>query len=121
MKHFGDPCIYCDTPMMQVEIGECPGRPRLERTADLQRSIDMLLKIVDKLHRELREDGYANLPAMQALVIAIKNYARVKKSWDNRLAEWHAVLAALAPFDSPAPPTTLVDSSGRYEYEVKRD
>ena len=28
-------------------------------------------------------------------------------------------VTALAPFDSPAPPTTLVDSSGRYE--VKRD
>ena len=31
------------------------------------------------------------------------------------------VKAAIEEYGKPAPPTTLVDSSGRYEYEVKRD
>jgi len=44
MDHFGDPCIYCDTPHDLVAPGPCPGRPGLDREADLQLTIDALLK-----------------------------------------------------------------------------
>ena len=44
MDHFGDPCIYCDTPHDLVAPGPCPGRPGLDREADLQMTIDALLK-----------------------------------------------------------------------------
>ena len=52
MDHLGDPCIYCDTPHDLVAPGPCPGRPGLDREADLQLTIDALLK-----ERAARQQG----------------------------------------------------------------
>ena len=51
--HFGDPCIYCDCPHDEVAVGNCPGRPGLERTADMQLTIDSLLERNGRLHATL--------------------------------------------------------------------
>lgn len=42
--HLGSPCIYCDQTFETIEVGECPGRTRLEWDADLQLTVDRLLE-----------------------------------------------------------------------------
>jgi len=53
--HFGDPCIWCDTPWDRVAVGPCPGRPGLERTADMQLTIDRLMEALARVQDELAE------------------------------------------------------------------
>ena len=64
-----------------------------------------------------------NIPEVRALVDAAREVLYdlgAPATWRDVCPEHHRqLITALAPFDSPAPPTTLVDSSGRYE--VKRD
>ena len=70
-----------------------------------------------------------NIPEVRALVEAATQARRALNDYTllslshtfipNEFQTLRQLDAALAPFDSPAPPTTLVDSSGRYE--VKRD
>ena len=73
-----------------------------------------------------------NIPEVRALVEAATHLRAFLKDEDRVRVQSRCLTAdlefdliarkvdsALAPFDSPAQPTTLVDSSGRYE--VKRD
>jgi len=46
--HFGDPCVYCDQGLDQVEPGDCPGRPGLDEGADDSRTIYLLEQMVKK-------------------------------------------------------------------------
>ena len=68
-----------------------------------------------------RPEAHALVEAARAFVTWYDRTYRLEYVIEDEAAHVRNIMAKLAPFDPPAPPTTLVDSSGRYEYEVKRD
>ena len=48
--HLGDPCVFCDQKWDDVAPGECPGRPSLEESADLQTTVWALQDRYLRLH-----------------------------------------------------------------------
>lgn len=77
--HLGDPCIYCDTPHDRVVPGSCPGRPGLDRGADLQMTIDALLQQTVDLRADVAATRDDLARSRDDFIAALKEVARVRR------------------------------------------
>ena len=78
--HLGDPCVFCDQKWDDVAPGECPGRPGLEESADLQTTVWALQDRYLRLHESSLE-ARKILEAIIADLLAACKAAKLYLDW----------------------------------------
>lgn len=82
--HLGDPCVFCDQLQDKIEPGPCPGRPGLERSADLQLTVSALQDRYLQLHERYIQYEIIQEAANRLHIALINAYS----SNPNEMCDW---------------------------------